>query len=108
MQGFGKGNTAIGRDSWQDLEERGRTERSESGTGGVGQKDTVGACAATRGAKRRNGTRNSKKNRDSNNRATLIHWNIFVSQKRGKGVPIVFYNDACIKAITKALRPIYI
>ena len=46
-----------------------------------------------------------KKNRDSNNRATLIHWNIFVSQKRGKGVPIVFYNDACIKAITKALRP---
>ncbi len=36
MQGFGKGNTATGRDSWQDLEERGRTERSESGTGGVG------------------------------------------------------------------------
>lgn len=38
MQGFGKGNTATGRDSWQDLEERERTERSESGTGGVGQK----------------------------------------------------------------------
>ena len=26
MQGFGKGNTATGRNSWQDLEERGRTE----------------------------------------------------------------------------------
>ena len=64
------------------MEERGRTKRLENGAGCIGQKDTVGAGAATGGAKRRNGTRNSKKNRDSNNRATLIHWNIFVSQKK--------------------------
>ena len=58
------------------MEERGRTKRLENGAGCIGQKDTVGAGAATEGAKRRNVTRNSKKNRNPNNRATLIHYYI--------------------------------
>lgn len=75
------------------MEERGRTKRLENGAGCIGQKDTVGAGAATGGAKRRNVTRNSKKSQkseqpcDSN---TLLYIGTSLFRKRDKGVPIIF------------------
>lgn len=47
------------------MEERGRVERLENGAGGIGLKDTIGACATTGDAKRRNGTRKPKVTRDT-------------------------------------------